>query len=53
MDFAAISEQFRPWWVVWLVVLFVGVVFWAYRPKNRKKFEDAAQIPLKDDKEQN
>jgi cbb3-type cytochrome oxidase subunit 3 len=30
------------------VILFVGIVVWVYRPKNRKRFEDAARIPFKE-----
>lgn len=44
-DIAAFSRQF---WVVWLVVIFIGIVFYAYRPKNRKHFDDCAQIPFRD-----
>lgn len=36
-------------WVLWLVVLFVGIVFWAFRPKNKDKFEDYGNIPFRDD----
>ena len=32
-----------------LLVLFVGILFWAFRPKNRKRFEQHADIPLRDD----
>ncbi len=49
MDLNALAEMARPWWVVLLVVVFVGIVVWVYRPKNRKRFEDTAKIPLKDD----
>lgn len=42
-------EFFRSIWGAWLMALFVGVVVWAFWPRNRKKFSDAAQIPLKDD----
>ena len=49
MDWNAILEFARPLWVVWLIVLFGGVLWWAFRPKNRRKFEDAAQIPFKED----
>ena len=28
---------------------FVGVVWWAFRRKNRQRFEDAAQLPFDDD----
>ncbi len=51
MDFVALAEELRSWWVVWLFIVFVGVVFWAYRPKNKKRFEEAARIPFKDETE--
>jgi len=49
MDLAELYETARSLWVVWLMLLFLGVVFWAFRPKNKKRFEDDAQIPFKDD----
>lgn len=49
MDWQSLSEGARGLWVVWLVLLFAGVVWWVYRPKNRKKFEDAAKIPFRED----
>jgi len=49
MDLDAAYRLLRELWVVWMMILFFGIVFWAYRPKNKKRFDDAAQIPLKDD----
>ena len=49
MDFNAITQFLREFWVVWLMLLLGAIVFWAYRPKNKKRFEDDARIPLKDD----
>jgi cytochrome c oxidase cbb3-type subunit 4 len=49
VDWKTVSEGARSLWVVWLVILFAVVVWWAYRPKNRKKFEDAAKIPFRED----
>jgi len=40
---------FRSLWVAWLMILFVGVVAWAYWPRNRGRFDEAAMIPLSDD----
>jgi cytochrome c oxidase cbb3-type subunit 4 len=37
---------------VWLLLLFLGVVFWAFRPKNKKRFEQASRIPLEDNNEE-
>ena len=49
MDWAGLYETARSLWVVWLMLLFLGIVFWAFRPKNKKRFEDDARIPFKDD----
>lgn len=49
MDLASIVEWARSLWIVWLMLLFVAVVWWAYRPKNRARFEEDAKIPFKDD----
>lgn len=49
MDLNAITQFLREFWVVWLMLLLGAIVFWAYRPKNKKRFEDDARIPLKDD----
>jgi len=49
VDLVALAETARPIWAVWLIVLFVGIVFWAFRPKNRKRMEKYGNIPLADD----
>ncbi|MGF1561079.1 MAG: cbb3-type cytochrome oxidase subunit 3 [Geminicoccaceae bacterium] len=49
MDLATISELARQLWVVWLMIIFLGIVAYAYWPRNKKKFEDAARIPFDDD----
>lgn len=51
MDWQQILEVVRSLWVVWLMILFIGIVFWAYRPKNKKRFEEHGRIPFKDDAE--
>ncbi|MGF1626359.1 MAG: cbb3-type cytochrome c oxidase subunit 3 [Alphaproteobacteria bacterium] len=45
----AIYEFFRSLWVVWLGLIFLAIIAWALWPGNRKKFDHAANIPLKDD----
>lgn len=32
-----------------LIVLFAGIVFWAFRPKNRRRFREDAEIPFQSD----
>jgi len=45
----SISHFAQTWGLVYLVVLFLGVLVYAFRPGAKKKFEDAARIPLKED----
>lgn len=45
----AIVEFLRSLWGLWLMVLFLGIVFWAFRPRNRARFESYGDIPLRDD----
>jgi len=47
MDFQSIVEFARHAWVVWLVLLFGSIMFWAFRPGNKKRFEDDAMIIFK------
>ncbi|MEZ5668521.1 MAG: cbb3-type cytochrome c oxidase subunit 3 [Alphaproteobacteria bacterium] len=47
-----IAELFRSLWVVWLGLLFIGIVAWALWPSNKARFEHASRIPLDDDEPQ-
>ncbi len=49
MDLTELYATARSLWVVWLMVLFIGIIWWVYRPRNRRRFEEAAQIPLRED----
>lgn len=44
-----ISVFLRDYWGLWLMMLFIGLVLWALRPGNRKRFDEASQIPLRDE----
>ena len=46
------SDFLRQYWVVWLLIFFGIIIFTAYRPGNRKHFDDCAQIPFRNDEEQ-
>lgn len=39
------------WGLLYFLALFIGVVAYAYWPRNKSKFDRAAQIPLRDDEE--
>ena len=49
MDYHTIAHFARSWGLVYLFLLFVGVLVYALWPRNRKKFAEAARIPLRED----
>jgi cytochrome c oxidase cbb3-type subunit IV len=44
-----LSELAHQLWGLWLMLAFLAIAFWAFRPANKRRFERDAQIPLKDD----
>ena len=53
MDLNAIASFLRSFWTVWLMLLFVGILFWALRPKNKSKFDEASRIPIRNEGQEN
>ncbi|MEQ8228534.1 MAG: cbb3-type cytochrome c oxidase subunit 3 [Rhodospirillales bacterium] len=49
MNFEEVAMFSKTWGLVYLVAIFIGVLIYAFRPGAKKKFQDAAQIPLKED----
>ena len=49
MTFQDVSYFAQTWGLVYLVILFIGMLIYALRPGAKKKSEDAAQIPFKED----
>lgn len=45
-------EFMRSFWVVWMMLLFLGIVAWALWPGRKAKWERAARIPLREDGEE-
>lgn len=45
----ALSDFLRQFWGLWLMILFLGAVFWAYRPKNKDRFEEEKNIIFRED----
>ena len=35
-------------WLVWFLVLFVGICIWVFRPGAKRQFDADASIPLND-----
>lgn len=46
-----IVETLRSLWGLWLMVLFLGIVAWAFWPKNKDRLERHGAIPLRDDED--
>ena len=42
----------QPLWGVMAVSAFLGIVLWAFWPKNKGRFEDQAMIPFKENDEE-
>lgn len=38
-------------WTVVVLILFIGIVAWAWSSHNRERFEEDAQIPFREDDE--
>jgi cytochrome c oxidase cbb3-type subunit 4 len=49
MTFETMRYFADTWGLVYLVVLFAGILVFTFRPGSKKKYEDAAQLPLKRD----
>jgi cytochrome c oxidase cbb3-type subunit 4 len=37
-------------WLLWLVLLFVGIVVWVFWPGRKRKLEEHGRIPLDEDR---
>ncbi|MCA1798834.1 MAG: cbb3-type cytochrome c oxidase subunit 3 [Xanthomonadaceae bacterium] len=42
---------FRGLMTALLLVIFIGIVIWAWMPARKKRFDEAARLPLDDEKE--
>lgn len=40
---------FHSIWTLVVMVIFIGIVFWAWSDKRQSRFEEAARLPLQDD----
>lgn len=50
MTLETVHELLASVWTIWAIVIFLVIAFWALRPRNRKRFEKDARIPLDDDR---
>jgi len=42
-------NDIRAWHTVVLLILFVGIVIWAYSKRRKRDFDEAANLPFADD----
>ena len=49
MEFDEFYRLVRSLWVVWLLLVFVGIIVWVMWPRRKKELEEQAMIPFKDD----
>ncbi len=49
MDWMYIFTIAHSLWVIWLMGVFFVIAWWAYNPKNKKRFEEDAMIPFRND----
>ncbi len=41
--------MFHSYWTIGVIVIFLGIIFWAYSKRRHDDFEEAANLPLEDD----
>jgi cytochrome c oxidase cbb3-type subunit 4 len=51
MEWLDLARDARALWTAWLLLLFVGIAWYALRPRNKKRFEDYSRIPFRADSE--
>ncbi|BAQ16763.1 cbb3-type cytochrome oxidase subunit 3 [Methyloceanibacter caenitepidi] len=51
MDYEQVASISQVAALIFFIVLFAGVVLYAFWPGNKKRFDEAAKLPLEDDPE--
>ncbi len=49
LDYQAMRTFADSWGLLYMTLVFLGVVLWTFRPGGKKASDDAAQIPFKED----
>ena len=49
MEYDALRHFADSWGLLFMMVVFVGLVAFVYRKGARRKYDDYAKIPLRDD----
>ncbi|MCP4317037.1 MAG: cbb3-type cytochrome c oxidase subunit 3 [Hyphomicrobiales bacterium] len=53
MDYQTLRTFADSWGLLFMVIVFVAVVVYTFRPGSKKEADKIAQIPLKEDKSPN
>ncbi|MDF1791382.1 MAG: cbb3-type cytochrome c oxidase subunit 3 [Thalassobaculaceae bacterium] len=49
MTYDSLRQAADSWGLLYMLIIFLGVVAYTFRPGGRKSADDAATIPLKED----
>ena len=49
MDYQTLRTFADSWGLLFLVILFVGIIAFTFRPGSRKKADEDSKIPFKDE----
>ncbi len=49
MDYETLRQFADSWGLVYLFVAFVGIVLFTFRPGSKKRADELARIPLRED----
>ena len=49
MDYETLRQAADSWGLLYLTLLFVGIILFTFRPGSKKQADEIAQIPLKED----
>jgi cytochrome c oxidase cbb3-type subunit IV len=49
MEYEQVASISQVAALIFFILLFAGVVLYAFWPGNKKRFDDAARLPLEDD----
>jgi cytochrome c oxidase cbb3-type subunit 4 len=49
MTYETVAKFAQNWGLLYFGILFLGVLVYAFLPRNKKKFDEAARIPLEED----
>ena len=49
MDYSNFRQFADSWGLLYLAILFIGIVLFTFRPGSKKTADDVAQIPFRED----